>query len=161
MNPYFEQTIVNADPMELIRMIYSRTISSVREAREHLGQKRIAERSAAIMRAYAGVTELLCALRPAVAPELCGRLESLYHYILQRLLDANLQQSDHRLEEVLGLLTTLEEAWTGVARQLAADAEQTASALQAVIGMPMKTPEDGWLQTGAAYEKAGRLAISA
>ncbi len=119
MNPYFEQTIINADPIDLIRMLYQRAIFSVREAREHLQHKRIAERSAAIMRAYLVIAELHAALRPETAPDLSRRLQSLYFYIQQRLLDANAQQADQPLAEVLGLLLTLEEGWSGVAAKLA------------------------------------------
>ena len=91
MNPYFEQTILNADPTELIKMVYQRAISCVRDAREHLRHKRIAERSAAIMRAYAALTELLAALRSDVAPDLAERLQNLYFYMQRRLVDANLR----------------------------------------------------------------------
>jgi flagellar protein FliS len=119
MNPYFEQTILNADPIDLIRMLYQTATSCVRDAREHLRNKRIAGRSRAILRAYSAIAELLAALRPEVAPELSGRLRNLYFYMQQRLLDANMQQADPPLAEVLGLLSTLEEAWSGVAAQLA------------------------------------------
>src|SRR5579863_991863 len=100
MNPYFQQTILDADPIDLIRMVYQRAISCVQDAREHLRHKRIAERSAAVMRAYAALAELLAALRPEAAPELCGRLQSLYFYMQERLLDANLRQADQPLAEV-------------------------------------------------------------
>ena len=139
MNPYFEQTILNADPIDLIGMLYQRAISCARDAREHLRNKRIAERSAAILRAYSAVAELLAALRPEVAPELSGRLRSLYCYIQQRLLDANMQQADHPLAEALGLLITLEEGWSGVAAQLAcnkdvATGERTRTSAEMSLG---------------------------
>jgi flagellar secretion chaperone FliS len=118
MNPYYEQMILNAEPVELIGLLYQRAISSVREAREHLAQKRIAERSKAITRAYAAVEQLIVALRPEAAPELCVRLRGLYVYTQQRLLDANMQQADAPLAEALGLLTTLAEGWSGVSEQL-------------------------------------------
>jgi flagellar secretion chaperone FliS len=126
LNPYFEQTILNADPLDLIRMLYQRAISCVRDAREHLGHKRIAERSAAILRAYLAIAELLAALRPEIAPELSGRLRNLYFYMQRRLLDANMQQVDHPLAEVLGLLITLDGAWAGVAAQLARNKDAAA-----------------------------------
>jgi len=126
MNPYFEQTILNADPIDLVRMLYQRAIFCARDAREHLRDKRIAARSAAILRAYSAIAELLAALRPGVAPELSGRLRNLYFYMQQRLLDANMQQSDKPLAEVLGLLSTLDDAWSGVAAQLAGNAAQLA-----------------------------------
>ena len=42
----------------------------------------------------------------------------------QRLLDANMHQTDQPLAEVLGLLTTLEEGWSGVARELSRTDDQ-------------------------------------
>jgi flagellar secretion chaperone FliS len=119
MNPYFEQKILSVDPIELIRLVYQRALSCVTEAREHVRHRRIPERSAAIMRAYMAIHELLCALEPEVAPELCERLKSLYLYMQQRLLEANARQEDPPLAEVLKLLTTLAEAWSGVAEELA------------------------------------------
>lgn len=119
MNPYYEQKILHSEPMELIRIVYQRAISCVREALEHLRRKRIAQRAAAIADAYEAITQLLCALKPEVAPELCAQLAKLYVYMQQRLLDANAQQTEGPLLEVLGLLTTLEEGWRGAAAQLA------------------------------------------
>jgi flagellar protein FliS len=119
MNPYFEQTILNADSIDLVRIMYQRTISWVLEAREYLRQKRITERSTAIMRAYAVLAELEAALRPEKAPELSRRLRSLYFYMQQRLIDSNTQQAEPPLTEVLELLITLESAWSGAAAALA------------------------------------------
>jgi flagellar protein FliS len=156
MNPYFEQTILNADPMDLIRMLYQRAISCVRDAREHLQHKRIAERSKAIMRAYAALGELLAALRPEHAPELSGRLQSLYFYMQQRLLDANMRQSDEPLAEVLRLLSTLDEAWSGVAAQLAPKKETGA-----IEELPREADAHRWRQTGQGKESTARVAVSA
>jgi flagellar secretion chaperone FliS len=125
MNPYFEQQILTVDPIELIRLVYQRALASVGEAREHLRHKRILERSAAISRAYMAMHELQSALQPEVAPELCGRLQSLYLYMQQRLLEANMHQGDKPLAEVLKLLTTLAEGWAGVAEQLSAGHAQS------------------------------------
>jgi flagellar protein FliS len=124
MNPYFEQKILSVDPIELIKLVYQRARSCVADAREHLRNERILERSAAINRAYMAIHELLSALQPEVAPELCGRLQSLYLYMQKRLIEANMRQEDQPLAEVLKLLTTLEEGWSGVAKELAAGREQ-------------------------------------
>jgi flagellar protein FliS len=118
MNRYFEETILNADPIDLIRLLYQRAVSSVEDAREHLREKRIAQRAAAINRAYAAVAELIASLRPEAAPELTRQLRRLYSYILQRLVDANMQQAEKPLVEVLELLKTLEEGWAGAAAAL-------------------------------------------
>jgi flagellar protein FliS len=157
MNPYFEQNILNAEPVELTRMIYRQAIASVREAREHPAQRQIRERAEAINRAYSAIAELLVSLRPEAAPELSARLQSLYSYMLRRLLDGNMQQVDPPLAEVLGLLVTLEEAWSGVAAKLKPQNE---------IGEPSaEVPRDSlasrWNHAGAGLEEGARLALTA
>lgn len=114
MNPtgtYFEQYVLSADPIELVRMLYKRTISLVREARRHLAAGDILARSTAINQAYDILLELIAALRDDVAPALCQQLRDLYFYMQQRLLDANLKQQEAPLKEVAVLLETLAEAW--------------------------------------------------
>jgi flagellar protein FliS len=155
MNQYFQQSILNADPMDLIRMVYQRAIFCVRDAREHLRQKRIAERSAAVVRAYAALSELLASIRPETAPELCGRLQALYSYMQQRLLDANMQQDDRPLEEVLGLLITLSDAWSGAAEELAA------KGLAVKKDAPSAASIEAWQHTGQGHEDTTRVAVSA
>ena len=117
MNAYFEQMILSASPVELVRLMYGQAILAVRDAREHLRQKRIAERSKATMRAYAILTELLISLREDAYPELTPRLRNLYLYLQGLLLKANCEQTDPPLEEALKLLNTLAEAWKQVPDQ--------------------------------------------
>src|ERR1700731_969295 len=103
MNTYFEQKILSASPVELIRILYQRAVSSVRDAREHLRGGRIRERSGSINNAYEVLAELMAALRPTEAPELAGKLRALYCYIQERLLEANFRQTDAPLAEALEL----------------------------------------------------------
>ena len=116
---YLESRILSADPVELIALLYQSCISSVREARVHLAEGRIAERSCAITRAHAIVVELMSSLDFTRGGELSGRLAGLYDYMGGRLLEANQQQADGPLAEVVGLLLTLAEGWAGVQRELA------------------------------------------
>jgi flagellar protein FliS len=145
MNAYFEQKILDADPIELVRLVLQRAIACVRDAREHLAKGRILERSRAITKAYAAVSELQSALRPEVAPEFVGRLEALYLYIQRRLLEANVQQADEPLVEVLSLLSTLAEGWNGVRSESDPDVAK----------------DQEWKATGTDGEDTARMAVSA
>jgi flagellar biosynthetic protein FliS len=60
------------------------------------------------------VIELASSLDRTAGGEIALRLAQLYEYMLGRLMEANLQQTDAPLAEVLGLLATLAEAWDGV-----------------------------------------------
>ena len=114
MNAYFEQMILSASPMELVRLMYGQAIVSVKDARENLRRRKVAERSRNIMRAYGILAELLTALRKEEAPQLAPRLRNLYLYMQGLLLKANCEQIDEPLAETLALLHTLAEAWKQV-----------------------------------------------
>ncbi len=127
MNPYFERKVLDADPIDLVRLLHQHAIARVKEAREHLAAGQIAPRVKAITQAYAVMTELTNSLRPDVSKELSGQLRSLYMFIQQRLLDANLTQTDKPLVDSLGVLTTLLEGWNGVAEAAMSRAEEAAA----------------------------------
>jgi flagellar protein FliS len=146
MTSYFEQKILNAEPIELVKLLYQRAIDSVREARRHLASDEAQPRCRAINQAYAAVAELHSSLDPGAAPEMGATLEQLYLYIERRLLQALMTKSDAPLEEVLGLLTTLGEAWFELAE--AAQRDRDAEASDTVT----------WRQAG---DSAARFALSA
>jgi flagellar protein FliS len=124
---YLEGRILSADPLELVRLLYQGCSDAVSEARHRLSEGDIAGRSRAITRAYDILVELATSLDPARGGEVAQRLGLLYDYMQRRLLDANLQQADGPLAEVLGLLATLGEAWAGVQAQSRPAAPESAA----------------------------------
>jgi flagellar protein FliS len=111
---YLESRVLAADPVELVSLLYQACTQAVREARCYLAAGQIAERSREINKACAIVIELATSLDHDRGGEISQRLALLYDYMERRLLQANMQQSDAPLADVLGLLTTLSEAWAGV-----------------------------------------------
>ena len=116
MNAYFDDMILSASPVELVRLLFQHAISKVREARVHLREHRVGERAAAINSAYQVVGELMNSIDSGAAPDLAQRLRALYCYVLERLVEANLNQIDAPLSDVLGVLSTIAEAWSDLAR---------------------------------------------
>jgi flagellar protein FliS len=108
---YLESRIESAEPVQLIRLLYQGALAAVREARQHLAAGEIAARSRAVSKAFEILTELTVSLDRERGGEIAVRLAQLYDYIQRRLLEANARQQDEPLAEVLGLLTTLAEAW--------------------------------------------------
>lgn len=119
---YLESKILSTDPVGLIRLLYDDALRALRGARVHLAKGEIGERSRAISRVMAILTELSSSLDHAAGGEISFNLARLYDYMQQRLLDANLKQADQPLAEVQDLMKTLAEAWHGVA-----DAREVAS----------------------------------
>jgi flagellar secretion chaperone FliS len=115
---YLESRVLTADPLELIRLMYQAAISETRNARMHLANRDIRRRSQAISKACAIFTELTVALDRKAGGEYAERLADLYGYMMRKLAEANFQQRDEPMVEVLGLLSTLLESWEGVQRLL-------------------------------------------
>ena len=124
---YLESRVTSADPVELVNMLYQACTIAVREARHHLAEGRIAERSREINKAFEILVELDSVLDHQLGGEISQRLARLYDYMRRRLLDANMKQSDPPLTEVLGLLSTLSEGWSGVRTAHAKPVEQAQS----------------------------------
>lgn len=111
---YLESRVLTAEPIELVNLLYQGCMQAVRDARLHLAEGRIAERSREINKACQIVIELSTALDHERGGEISQRLALLYDYMQRRLLEANMQQSDPPLADVLGLLSTLSEAWAEI-----------------------------------------------
>jgi flagellar protein FliS len=116
-NPYavsLEMQVYSATPLELVRMLFDAAVDSVRAARRHLAEGKIAERSRAVTKTYRILAELYVALDRQRGGELATRLAGLYDYMQRRLLDANFRQADDGLAEVEKLLLPLQAAWASI-----------------------------------------------
>ncbi|HWC98004.1 MAG TPA: flagellar export chaperone FliS [Candidatus Sulfopaludibacter sp.] len=139
---YLESRITSADPLELVKLLYQACTGSVREARRYLTQGEIAERSRSITKAHEILVELTSSLDHSRGGDLSRRLAELYDYMQRKLLEANLQQTDGPLAEILGLLCTLSEAWDGISSQNS-PAECSNNAWSQPVPEPMSTYSTG------------------
>jgi flagellar protein FliS len=113
---YLESQVLNADPMELVRMLYRGACAATRNASAHLAAGRIAERSRQISKAHAILSQLSVSLDHARGGTLSRSLLELYDYMQRRLLEANLGQKAEPLAEVERLLATLLAGWDRIGR---------------------------------------------
>jgi flagellar protein FliS len=143
---YLESRVLTADPLELVNLLYQGCMQAVREARVHLAEGRILERSREINKACQIVIELATSLDHERGGEISQRLALLYDYMQRRLLEANMQQIDAPLADVLGLLSTLAEAWAQI--RTSADNPVVASPRSQPVPQEAEKPvvENPWSQ---------------
>ena len=107
-----ETGVVAASPHQLILMLYEGAELAVRMAIQHMNERDLPKKSAAISKASIIVLEgLRSALDPQRGGDLAKQLDALYEYMNQRLMLAHMHNQIAPLEEVLGLLRELHEAW--------------------------------------------------
>ncbi|MFM0209069.1 flagellar export chaperone FliS [Paraburkholderia sediminicola] len=123
-----ETGVMGASPHRLIVMLFQGARQAIAQARMHVQQGNVPARGEAIGKAIQIVESgLQLSLNLEVGGEIAERLDALYSYMSRRLLEANIKQSEAMLVEVDGLLATLEEAWIGIAPEIARMAAQPAA----------------------------------
>ena len=123
-----ETGVMGASAHMLISLLYQGARRAIAQARMHLQAGNVGPRCEAIAKAIRIVESgLQLALNVEAGGEIAQRLNSLYSYMTKRLLEANIKQSETMLVEVDGLLATLEEAWLGIAPEVARMAEQSSA----------------------------------
>lgn len=123
-----ETGVMGASPHKLIVLLYQGARQAIAQARMHLQAGNVGPRCEAIAKAIRIVESgLQLALNVEAGGEIAQRLNALYGYMTRRLLEANIKQSETMLVEVDGLLATLEEAWLGIAPEVARMAEQSSA----------------------------------
>jgi flagellar secretion chaperone FliS len=126
-----ETGVLGATPHRLVVMLYQGARQAIAQARMHLqqgGVRAVAARGEAISKAIRIVESgLQASLNVEAGGEVAERLHALYGYMARRLLEANIKQSEAMLVEVDGLLATLEEAWMGIAPEIARMATQSSA----------------------------------
>ena len=111
---YLEASILTAEPVELVRMLYRAAFEAVCGARTALASGDILGRSAAISKALEILRELSFSLRHESEPVMAQNLVELYDYMQRRLIEAHTAQSDGPLGEVAGLLANMADAWNRI-----------------------------------------------
>lgn len=106
-----ESGVMSASPHKLIVMLFDGAAGFIRAARLHMQAGQVAAKGEAISKAIDVVGGLSSALDHERGGELAGRLESLYDYISDLLLKANLENSVARLDEAERLLADIASAW--------------------------------------------------
>lgn len=111
-----EASVSEADPHRLIMMLFDGAITAISLARFQMESGEIAQKGQSISKAIDIITNgLQASLDVEAGGQLAERLASLYEYMSQRLLFANLKNSVAALDEVSELLKSLREAWSQIA----------------------------------------------
>jgi flagellar protein FliS len=110
-----ETGVMNADPHQLVAMLFEGARFAVGRAMFALEQGDIAAKGLNIGRAISIISEgLNQSLSWKADPQMADRLSSLYEYMQFCLSQANIHNDRSKLVEVDGLLGELESAWSAI-----------------------------------------------
>ncbi len=114
-NVGIETGVAAATPHKLIVMLFDGALVAVTTALGHMRAKNIAAKGQSISKAIMIIDSgLRASLDKKVGGQIAASLDSLYEYMSNRLLVANLKNQPEILEEVHRLLTDLKGAWVEI-----------------------------------------------
>ena len=108
---YRMTNVMTADPNRLVLMCYEGAIDNLKIVKQGLIEKDYERKGNAIKKAQDIIEELLCSLNFEKGGDVAKGLDSLYNYMLRRLLDADIKRDIKAIDEVIGILDELKSAW--------------------------------------------------
>ena len=121
-----KQDIGQADPHKLTLMLMQGTLDKLAYTKGCIERKDFEGKSEHISRATAILMNLRDTLELAAGGDAAGNLFDLYEYMIQRLIDANVQNSLKIVDEVITLFLPIKIAWS----QIPESAKQEAYEMQ-------------------------------
>ena len=116
-NPYkqYQKTqVTTASREKVLLMLYEGAIRFTRQAKAAMEAGKIAEKGKCISKATAIISELMATLDFKVGGQLAQDLENLYIFMIDKLIEANIQNAVAPIDHVDRLLNTLYSAWKDV-----------------------------------------------
>jgi len=108
-NQYKENSIYTASPEELTLMLYNGLVKFIMRGIDSIEKKNIQDANTNIIKAQNIVSEFMNTLD--MNYEISSSLNSIYDYMLRRLIDANVAKDKDILEEVLNFAKVLRDTW--------------------------------------------------
>ena len=110
-----ETGVIAANPHQLITMLFDGAVAAVLKAKQHMQFNEIADKGTAISKAIMIIDSgLRAGLNLQQGGEIAENLDALYSFMIQRLMQANLQNDASVLDEVLSLMSDLRSAWVSI-----------------------------------------------
>lgn len=114
---YLQVQVQTATPEALITMLYDGAIRFLRQAKANLSSKKLQEANYFLIRAENIIAELNNCLDMSRG-EIPASLRQLYEYMLSRLIMANTKKDMAMIDEVIGMIQELREAWVEALKSL-------------------------------------------
>jgi flagellar protein FliS len=115
-----ETAVAGADPHQLVGLLYQALMQSLGAAKLSLMAGDIPGKGKAILRSVRLIEEgLKAGLNDAKGGELAANLRGLYDYCILVLTEANLKNDAKKVDEVIGLIQPVAQAWGEIKSEVA------------------------------------------
>ena len=111
---YRKTNVMTADPKKLVILCYEGAIDNLKIGKNKIIERDYEGKCRALTRAQDIIGELLSSLNFEKGGSIANGLDSLYNYMLRRIIHADLKNDVPAIDEVVRLLTELKAAWEDI-----------------------------------------------
>jgi flagellar secretion chaperone FliS len=106
--------IDDADPHTLISIVLQHILGNIAATKGAIERKDVESKAKSLNKALALIGELQGSLDVEQGGEMAQNLAALYDYSIRTLTEANLQNSQEKLDEVAKIFINIKEGWDGI-----------------------------------------------
>jgi flagellar protein FliS len=103
--------LASADPFEVTQMLMEGALESMKIAKINIENKDLENKSKFIAKATTIIDTLRLSLDYEAGGEISTNLADLYRYMSERLLESSIENNGSTIDEVIGLLSGIKQAW--------------------------------------------------
>lgn len=108
---YRRTNVTTADPKKLVLMCYEGAIDNLKIGKQKILEEEYEGKGKALSKAQDIINELLSCLDFEKGGSIATGLDSLYNYMLRRIIQAGIENDTKVIDEVIGILNELKSAW--------------------------------------------------
>ncbi len=129
LNPYLRDAVMTATPEQLQLMLYDGAIRFALQAKDAIHAKDFEGSYNKLTRAQHIILEMQKGLNYDVNRELCERVSSIYTFLYNKLVDANVYRDAQCIDDALRVLRIERETWQILVDKVKTLREQTGGEL--------------------------------
>ncbi|MBU2884042.1 flagellar export chaperone FliS [Psychrosphaera sp. B3R10] len=107
----------NADPYELVQMVFKAILGKLTAATVCIEQNKIADKGQLISESITLITSLAESLDMEKGGDISQNLSALYEFCTSYLVQANSENDIAKVNEVHTIITNIKEAWDSIPKQ--------------------------------------------
>ena len=118
-NAYLRTKVLTASPEELRLMLLDGALKFAHQGREGLASRNYEASFMGISQCRDIVLELITTIKPEADPDLSTRVKAVYTFMYTTLVEASMEKSVPKLDQVIKLLAYERETWVLLMQKLA------------------------------------------
>lgn len=117
---YRKSAVQGATPLQLVIMLYDGALKFMEAGKHAMAAKDLDKQNTALQKAQKIVFELIACLDMEKGGEIAANLLSLYSYVVEQLVQANLRDDAEAVDRCIRILSDLRESWVQIEKATSA-----------------------------------------